>query len=113
MRSFVLVAASAALVVWMLGAQEKPAPAKLVFKSKMGDVTFNHAEHSKRVKEDCKTCHPKVFPQSQAPLGFKDAMHKKSEAAKTSCAHCHVAGGASFEAKGNCNKCHVKAAAKG
>jgi c(7)-type cytochrome triheme protein len=74
----------------------------------MGNVTFNHAAHSKRANEDCKTCHDKLFTQSKAPLNYKGAMHKTAEAAKTSCAGCHNPGGAAFETKGNCNKCHVK-----
>ena len=59
-------------------------------------------------KNDCKVCHDKLFTQSKAPLNFKASMHKPAEAAKTSCAGCHHAGGQSFETKGNCNKCHVK-----
>jgi c(7)-type cytochrome triheme protein len=93
--------------------QDKKAPDKLVFKSKMGDVPFNHAEHVKLSKNDCKTCHPKTWPQdATAPLNYKAAMHKTAEAKKTSCAECHHAGGTAFESKGNCAKCHVKGGAK-
>jgi c(7)-type cytochrome triheme protein len=93
-------------------AQEKQPPAKLVFKSKMGDVPFDHAAHVKHAKGDCKTCHPKLWPQdANAPLNYKAAMHKTAEAQKTSCGTCHHPGGASFESKANCNKCHVKGAA--
>ncbi len=84
-------------------------PEKLVFQSKMGNVTFDHAAHVKRAKGECATCHDKLFTQSNAPLNFKANMHKTAEEAKTSCGACHVAGGASFETKGNCAKCHVKA----
>jgi c(7)-type cytochrome triheme protein len=100
---------SAGLLLLAHHGPEKP----LVFKSKMGDVTFDHEAHVKREKNDCKTCHPKPWPQSaKAPLNFKDAMHKKSEAEKASCAQCHHKGGSAFAAMGSCNKCHVKAAAK-
>jgi c(7)-type cytochrome triheme protein len=99
---------AAAAGIGSLLAQKTPAPDKLVFDSKMGNVTFDHAAHVKRSKGDCMTCHDKLFPQSKAALNFKANMHKTAEDAKTSCGACHVAGGASFEVKGNCAKCHVK-----
>jgi c(7)-type cytochrome triheme protein len=99
---------------WAVVAQEKKAPAKLVFQAKTGNVSFNHAAHAKREKEDCKVCHDKLWPQSAtAPLNFKAGMHKPAEANHTSCGFCHHPGGQAFETKGNCNKCHVKAAPKG
>ena len=90
-------------------APEKKAPEKLTFKSALGAVTFDHAKHVEREKKDCKTCHDKLFKQdATAPLNFKANMHKTAEAAKTACAHCHVAGGTAFESKANCQKCHLK-----
>lgn len=112
-----LIAFSIAISIiggWAVVAQDKKPPAKLVFESKMGNVTFDHAAHVRREKDDCKICHDKLFQQSKtAPLNFKANMHKTAEASKASCSFCHRAGGQSFETKGNCNKCHVKAAAKG
>ncbi len=97
-----------AIAASLAGAQKQP-PDKLVFKTKMGNVTFNHAAHIKRANNDCKTCHDKLFQQdAKAPLGFKAGMHKPAEAKKTSCGACHHAGGPSFTTKGNCKKCHVK-----
>lgn len=116
MRFLLSCLATTALVVGLgtLAAQEKKAPEKLVFQSKMGNVTFAHAKHAERVKNDCKVCHDALWPQNaKAPLNFKAGMHKPAEAKKTSCAFCHVAGGKSFASTGNCNKCHVKAATKG
>ena len=97
------------LVAALLGiAADKP-PEKLVFESKMGNVTFQHAKHLERAKGDCKVCHDKLFQQSaKAPLNYKAAMHKTAEAGKTACAACHVAGGTAFVTTGNCVKCHVK-----
>jgi c(7)-type cytochrome triheme protein len=89
-------------------AQEKKAPDKLTFESKMGNVTFDHAKHVERAKNDCATCHDKLFPQAKAPLNFKEKMHQVAEANKTSCGHCHVEGGVAFASKGKCNTCHVK-----
>ena len=83
-------------------------PDKLVFESKMGNVTFDHTKHVERVNKDCAQCHDKLFPQSKAPLNFKAGMHKPAEAKKASCAGCHVEGGLAFVTKGNCKKCHVK-----
>jgi c(7)-type cytochrome triheme protein len=99
---------SIALLLNTLAAQQAKAPAKLEFESKFGKVVFDHDAHVKREKNDCKACHDQLFPQSKAPLKFKDPMHKKSEAAKASCAGCHHPGGKAFEAKANCQKCHKK-----
>jgi c(7)-type cytochrome triheme protein len=87
----------------------KKPPEKLVFKSALGNVTFDHTKHVERVKAECQTCHDKLFPQdAKAPLNYKANMHKTAEAKKAACAGCHVAGGASFVTTGNCQKCHVK-----
>jgi c(7)-type cytochrome triheme protein len=113
MKKFIAVLMG--LSLWIAAgmlAQQKTAPKQLSFKSKMGDVTFDHAKHGERAKGDCKVCHDRLWPQDvKAPLNFKAAMHKPAEAAKTSCGACHHAGGMSFESKGNCAKCHVKKAA--
>ncbi len=112
MKTMLCLFAAAALLV---SAQEKKAPAKLTFAAKTGAVTYDHAAHAKREKNDCKVCHDKLFKQdAKAPLEYKPAMHKTAEANKTSCGSCHRAGGQAFETKGNCanGKCHVKAAAK-
>ena len=103
-----LMAGLVALVLIGLAA-EKP-PEKIVFESKMGNVAFQHAKHIERVKSDCTTCHPKLFPQSRAPINYKAAMHKTAEANKTACGACNVAGGPAFATAGNCSnsKCHVK-----
>jgi c(7)-type cytochrome triheme protein len=83
-------------------------PKEIVFPSAKGDVTFNHTLHSKRVNNNCKTCHDKLFPESSAPINYKAAEHKTAETAKTSCGGCHYPGGDAFEAKGNCAKCHTR-----
>jgi c(7)-type cytochrome triheme protein len=93
------------------GALAQDVPDKIVFPSKMGNVTFNHTAHLKRAKNDCGTCHPKYFQQSKDPINYKAGMHKTAETAKTSCAGCHNAAATeikAFESKGNCAKCHVK-----
>jgi len=87
---------------------KKEAPGPLVFEAKPGNVTFDHAKHLAAVKNDCTVCHDKLFKQEKGALNYKEGMHKKAEAAKTSCAACHVAGGTAFESKGNCKNCHVK-----
>jgi c(7)-type cytochrome triheme protein len=93
--------------------KKKEAPPKMVFTAKTGNVTFDHAAHTKRVKDDCKTCHPKLWPEAKGILNYKAGVHKPAETKKVSCGACHHAGGVAFETKGNCtSKCHVKAAAK-
>lgn len=91
-----------------LYAAEKDPPETIVFDSKLGNVTFVHAEHVKREENKCETCHDKLFPQSREPINFKDGMHKPAAANKTACAACHVAEGKAFPTDGNCKKCHVK-----
>jgi c(7)-type cytochrome triheme protein len=102
--SFFLVSLS---VLVLIGFAADTGPEKLVFKTKMKDVVFNHADHVTRAKGDCKVCHDKLWPQSaKAPLNYAAAMHKAAEKSRTSCAFCHVAGGSAFASVGNCNKCH-------
>ena len=106
------------LFISMLGltaslAQNKTPPAKLTFQAKPGNITFDHAAHAKREKNDCKVCHPAPFAQdAKAPLAFRPP-HKIQEDKKASCGACHRAGGTACESKGNCTngKCHVKAGA--
>jgi len=108
MRSvtLVLVTLATAAGVNLLVAQK--APDKIVFNARNGNVTFDHAEHAKLAKNNCTTCHYKLFPQSREAINFKAGMHKTAEAAKTFCGGCHNPGGPSFETTGNCAKCHVK-----
>jgi len=87
-------------------AEDKKPPETITYEAKPGTVTFDHPKHIEAVKNDCKACHDAIFPQAKAPLGYKESMHKKAEADKKSCGACHVAGGTSFESKGNCKKCH-------
>ena len=97
---------------FILLAADKAAPSKLTFVAKPGNITYDHAAHAKREKNDCKVCHDQLFKQdAKAPLGFKAGMHKPAENAKISCGFCHHPGGKAFETKGNCtnSKCHVKA----
>jgi c(7)-type cytochrome triheme protein len=94
--------------------QNKTPPAKVISPAKVGAVTFDHAAHAKREKNDCKTCHTSLFAQdSKTPLGFKPP-HKSEEDQKVSCGFCHRAGGTAFETKGDCNngKCHVRPGSK-
>ena len=91
-----------------LGALAADAPDKIVFEAKTGNITYDHAAHADRVKDDCTTCHVKLFPQSREPLNYKGKIHRPAEEAKTSCAGCHHAEGTAFPSKGNCKKCHVR-----
>jgi c(7)-type cytochrome triheme protein len=114
MRKLIVPALAAVIGLsagWIATAQDKELkpPAKVVFGTKMGDVTFDHAKHLARVDGKCETCHTKLFPQSKAPINFKANMHKTAIAAKTACAACHVEGGPAFAvAATNCAKCHMK-----
>ena len=105
----VLISCAIACGLAML-AQDVKAPAKLTFEAKNGNVTFDHAKHVERAKNDCRVCHDKLWPQSKAPLNWKAGMHKPAETSHTSCGTCHNPGGMAFGVTGNCNKCHKKAA---
>lgn|SRR5262249_31206299 len=108
-RSLTLVAVLAGFFILVAQETSKKPSEKLTFKSAMGNVTFDHAAHVAREKGHCEICHASLFKQSAtAPLNYKANLHKTAEASKSACAHCHVAGGRSFESKANCQKCHVK-----
>jgi c(7)-type cytochrome triheme protein len=109
MRTFVSFLLALAFVGLGVLAQETKAPEKLIFMTKNGNVTFDHAAHLKRANGDCSTCHDKLFKKdAKAPLNFKPNLHKTAEMDRTSCGACHHAGGPAFESKGNCAKCHMK-----
>ena len=55
-----------AMLITVALAVVKP-PQKLVFETRMGNVTYDHAAHLKRANYKCNTCHTKLFPQSRAP----------------------------------------------
>ena len=78
-------------------------PAEVKFDTKMGAVTFGHADHQAAVA-DCTTCHHNGIDNgscrschdgNKAP-SFKDAAHKlckdchKDNAGPTKCKGCHV-----------------------
>lgn len=107
MKTFAALLLSLVLLVTMAALAADP-PDKIVFETKMGNVTFDHQAHVKRMQGKCEDCHDKLFPQSRAPIHFKEKMHRPAEADKTSCGGCHHPGGRAFETKGNCKKCHVK-----
>lgn len=98
MRGLILLCAIAGGL--MLAADDAQPPGKLVFPSKAGDITFDHAAHVKTEKGECASCHEKLWPRSaKVPL-------KSSEGCKA----CHIAGGKSFEMPGHCVRCHPSGA---
>lgn len=99
--------APAAAVEYPPGDPNNP-PETIKMLSPYGNVTYTHKKHYDRLGGDCSVCHPKVFPQSLAPLNYKKALHRASEASRNSCAFCHAVGGTSFAADSNCIKCHVR-----
>jgi len=93
----------------------------LTFDSKLGKVTFKHAEHAGRIG-DCTTCHHKVegdaVPQAcsacHMPKEIKDEAPKLKTAVHDNCQGCHQekldAGEEAGPVKGakECKKCHIK-----
>ncbi len=83
-------------------------PGVMNFQTALGTATFDHAQHVRDSDGRCQDCHNSLFEMNRADLAFGgDDLHKAAEAAKSSCAGCHVAGGTSFAAENNCEKCHV------
>ncbi len=68
-------------------------PAVIKMPAKMGEVTFKHAEHQKRLNGDCKACHT-AAPGKIEGFG-KDWAHKtckdchKEKNGPTKCTDCH------------------------
>jgi c(7)-type cytochrome triheme protein len=81
-------------------------PGGLQFSSSLGPANFDHAEHIKLAKGDCTSCHNRLFPMSKADLQYRNGLHRPAEAARSSCAGCHVAGGTAFASANNCQRCH-------
>ena len=81
-------------------------PGGIRFASNAGPASFDHAEHVRYENGSCTSCHNALFPMSRAPLGYGANLHKAAEAAKASCAGCHVDGGSAFASADNCTRCH-------
>jgi len=81
-------------------------PGRVAYETSLGEAWFDHAQHVSLAKGDCAACHNQLFPMEEAPLEYGDALHSTAEAARSSCAGCHVVGGEAFGSEGNCQKCH-------
>jgi len=82
-------------------------PATVVYPNRLADVPFDHDEHIRESKGDCRACHNDSFPMEKAVLDYDaDDAHQGAERAETSCATCHHPGGESFGAVDNCTRCH-------
>ncbi len=82
-------------------------PGRVEYPTKLGVAWFDHAQHVDLVKDDCSSCHNTLFPMASGTLGYAEDLHRAAEAAKTSCAGCHVEGGTAFSTDGQCAKCHT------
>ncbi|BDC50791.1 hypothetical protein F183_A31070 [Bryobacterales bacterium F-183] len=88
-------------------ASDSGMPQTLAFFSSAGQVPFDHAKHLSREKGECAACHDKYFAMDRSDLRYKANVHRTAEAAKTSCAGCHVQGGKAFASAGHCGQCHT------
>lgn len=100
------VSAPAAADFTLTSARER-LPGIIAFQSKAGAAPFDHAKHVEYEKGGCTACHNALFPMSRAGLRYAPDLHRAAEAAKASCAGCHVDGGAAFASANNCEKCHT------
>ena len=89
-------------------ATPSPLPGELRYETALGQALFDHAKHVDHSQGRCVDCHNKLFPmQGGVELNYGADLHRAAEAAKTSCAGCHVAGGSAFASAENCAQCHV------
>lgn len=110
MKRIVLIAVVlAGLGLLLGGARAGSAPQTVTLKARFGDVTFDHAGHSKTIA--CKECHHKDEPGKEQACG---ACHQKAASEQVcsrktafhkNCKGCHKA-----QQKGpvGCRDCHVK-----
>ncbi|HEU0121886.1 MAG TPA: cytochrome c3 family protein [Bryobacteraceae bacterium] len=82
-------------------------PEQVRYSTSLGVAMFDHGKHLTHAKGDCTSCHNKLFPMAKGDLKYAAGMHKAAEAARTSCAGCHAAGGSAFASADNCQKCHT------
>ena len=82
-------------------------PQQMTFDTNAGEAVFDHPKHVEYEKGECTACHNALFPMSRADLRYGENLHRAAEAAKSSCAGCHVADGEAFASAGNCEKCHT------
>ena len=64
---FLFLILALTVIAGLDGLAQKTPPEQVVFQSKMGNVTFNHAAHLKRANNDCKACHDKLFRNPPRP----------------------------------------------
>ncbi len=87
---------------------EAALPGVMSYATSLGRAEFDHAEHIELAEGRCQQCHNTLFEMGRGNLAFGGLdMHKGAEAAKSSCAGCHAAGGEAFAAADNCSRCHV------
>jgi c(7)-type cytochrome triheme protein len=75
--------------------------------TRLGPAKFDHARHVTINKEDCRSCHNKIFPLAKGMLNYADNLHATAEQNKSSCGACHRDGGTAFATKNNCLNCHT------
>lgn len=88
-------------------------PDSRAIETRLGAAKFDHGRHVSLVKNDCQSCHNRIFPLAKGMLGYADNLHKTAEQNRTSCAACHRDSGTAFASKGNCLNCHIELKAKG
>lgn len=84
-----------------------PLPAAVDYVTGLGTARFDHSRHAERAETACTDCHNQLFPMAKAPLDYGREVHRAAEAARSSCAGCHVRGGTAFASVGHCADCHV------
>jgi c(7)-type cytochrome triheme protein len=101
MKITVLLTTLVIAVAFLVGSAFAVPPGKtVVFKSAMGNVTFDGKIHADKGFK-CNDCHTKIFPMKQTKLTMA-AMKEGKE-----CGTCHN-GEKAFSVKKDCMKCHKK-----
>ena len=81
--------------------------------TRLGPAKFDHPRHVTLNKNDCQSCHNRIFPLAKGLLNYADNLHRTAEQNKTSCGACHRESGTAFATKDNCLKCHTELKAQG
>lgn len=105
MKKLILPIAVSFLVLSVALALAASGPEVITLKAKMGNVTFNHAQHQSKIA-DCTECHHKgtETPKCTGCHGVIKAAPEAKKAFHEQCKGCHKKSGGPAK----CKECHMK-----
>jgi cytochrome c553 len=105
MKKLILLLIIEIVVTTALVAIAANGPAEIKMETKMGDISFAHAQHQNKIS-DCTECHHKGtdIPNCTGCHGAKEGVAAAKKAFHDQCKGCHKKSGGPTKCKG----CHVK-----